>query len=48
MARVYPFLSSYDILLRIQIYLSINFKKFIERKNLLLFFYLNYYIFNYI
>lgn len=46
MARVYPFLSSYDILLRIQIYLSINFKKF--RKNLLLFFYLNYYIFNYI
>lgn len=46
MARVYPFLSSYDI--RIQIYLSINFKKFIERKNLLLFFYLNYYIFNYI
>lgn len=28
MARMYPFLSSYDILLRIQIYLSINFKKF--------------------
>lgn len=43
MARVYPFLFSYSFS-----YTNSSFYKFLERKNLLLFFYLNYYIFNYI